>query len=265
MPIRFNEEIPLPKGFPYQILSLDIRPTFAGKLRANLFRPPYLWITVKTVSGDSSTFRLISGPIQMGFLITPLVRTTADFIGLFGLPSNDEVTSFAVKTEHPGRWFGDSIAMELRGTKDLGNRKVDPKELSMIRDAILSGTTSDGNQRISMLSFTGGVPYQSDYQAMYANGTFATEPVFLPGGKYKLIIVGYGTKAGNEYPDMNLFFNSKQIGAFHLETNQQEFVFMAQDQVLVQFSLEFHNDAEIGNEDRNVFLKAIYAVPFAEK
>jgi hypothetical protein len=263
--IRFNEEFMLPQSFPYQILSLDIRPTLAGRLRANLFRSPYLWITVRTKSGNSSTFRLIPGPVQKGFLITPLARTTADFTRLFGLPSIDVVTSFTVKTDHPGRWFQDSIVMELRGTRSLSNRKLDPTKLSMIRDAILSGTSFDGKQQISMLPFTGGTPYQSDFQALYSNGVISTKPVVLPDGKYKLVIVGYGTKAGEEYPAIYLSLNGKQIGEFYLETDQKEFAFTASHNAPVQFSLQFHNDAVIGNGDRNVFIRAIYVVPFAEK
>jgi hypothetical protein len=263
--IRFNEEFSVPQRFPYEILSLDIRPTLAGRLRANLFRSPYLFITVKTKSGDSFTFRLIPGPAQKGFLLTPFVRTTADFIRLFGPASGNVVTSFIVKTDNPGRWFQDSILMTIRGTNDLTNRKMDVTRLSMIRDAILSGTSFDGNQSILMLSFKGGEPYQSDFQALYGNGTFSTEPQVLPKGKYKLIILGYGTKAGKEYPAINLFLNRKQIGEFYLKGNQQEFIFTAQEKVPIQFSLEFHNDAVLGNEDRNVFLKAIFVVPFAEQ
>jgi hypothetical protein len=68
-----------------------------------------------------------------------------------------------------------------------------------------------------------------------------------------------------KYPAINLFLNGKQIGEFYLKGNQEEFVFTAQERVPIQFSLEFHNDAIIENEDRNVFLKAIFVVLFAEK
>lgn len=155
--------------------------------------------------------------------------------------------------------------MELRGADDLINRKMDMEKLAMIRDALQSDASFDGKQRITRLNLRGGEPYEDDYLAMYRNGSFVTEPRVLPPGRYKMILVGYGTKAGQEFPAMNLVINKKKIEEFYLDKRPHEFVFTTAGNEPVQVSLEFHNDAVIGNEDRNVFLKSLYVVPWPEK
>src|SRR5262249_38904875 len=70
---RMGEWVSLPGTPEYQILSLDVRQTFWGRLRSFLHRPAPLTIQVKLTDGHEQTYWLIPGMISPGVIINPFL------------------------------------------------------------------------------------------------------------------------------------------------------------------------------------------------
>lgn len=106
---RLGEEVALPVlplGLAWA--TLDIEPTFAGRLASLLFRPPLLTITIKYANGTVERSRLVSALARAGFLLTPRVLSTADMLMLL-LPEHrtpaERPVSINVTGESGTRWL----------------------------------------------------------------------------------------------------------------------------------------------------------------
>ncbi len=98
--------------------TIDIRPTLAGRLVGLLFRPPILRITLHGADGLDTPYRLLSGPARAGFLLTPVVANTRDFLALL-LPgagaSHSRPTWLSISGESgTSLLWQDSFAVTLR-------------------------------------------------------------------------------------------------------------------------------------------------------
>lgn len=60
-----------------------VRPTWAGRLRALLYKPPPLSMHVTLADGTQASYRVNAGMMESGFVLSPLLATTADVAGLF--------------------------------------------------------------------------------------------------------------------------------------------------------------------------------------
>lgn len=69
------------------MVHMDIRPTLYGKLALLLFKPSQLRIDLELADGTRLNYRLVSTMARAGFLITPLVRDSSDFVMLYGDPA----------------------------------------------------------------------------------------------------------------------------------------------------------------------------------
>ncbi len=106
---RLGEDMALPElptGLAWA--TLDIQPTFAGRLASLLFRPPLLTITIRYANGPVERFRLISALARAGFLLTPSVLNTQDMLSLL-LPEHrtpaGRPVSINVTGESGTRWL----------------------------------------------------------------------------------------------------------------------------------------------------------------
>ena len=80
-PVGPNVRLPeLPGGIGW--MTIDLRPTTAGRLASLLFRPPALFITIDYANGVTQKYRLLSGLARAGILITPQVRDTEGMLEL---------------------------------------------------------------------------------------------------------------------------------------------------------------------------------------
>jgi len=68
-------------AFPV-FLRLEIVPTFLGKLFSLVFKPEYLFIKVRFLSGKEEKYRIVAKMVASNFLISPFVRDTEDFVGI---------------------------------------------------------------------------------------------------------------------------------------------------------------------------------------
>jgi hypothetical protein len=62
--------------------TIDIRPTLAGRIAATLWRAPLLHILLDFDGAASRDFRFVPGMAQAGFLLSPFVGSTLDFLRL---------------------------------------------------------------------------------------------------------------------------------------------------------------------------------------
>ncbi len=62
---------------------IDIEQTFIGRLLSFLYKPQKLSITLEMLSGQKITYQMISTMAKSGFIISPLIADTNDFISLF--------------------------------------------------------------------------------------------------------------------------------------------------------------------------------------
>ena len=106
---RLGEDVALPTlptGLAWA--TLDLQPTFAGRLASLLFRPPLLTITIQYANGSREPFRLVSALARAGFLFTPRVLTTEDMLALL-LPEDrtpaQRPVSINITGESGTRWL----------------------------------------------------------------------------------------------------------------------------------------------------------------
>ena len=64
---------------------LDVRPTWEGRAASLLWQAPLLHITLLFADGRKQSFRLIPGMARAGFLLSPFVASTIDFLKLRSL------------------------------------------------------------------------------------------------------------------------------------------------------------------------------------
>ncbi|MCF7749378.1 hypothetical protein KQ945_01370 [Bacillus subtilis subsp. subtilis] len=63
-------------------VTMDIRPTVAGRVFSILFKAPKLSLRVRYEDNTTADFRLIAGMVKTGFLLSPTVVDASDFIAL---------------------------------------------------------------------------------------------------------------------------------------------------------------------------------------
>lgn len=95
---NLGEEVVLPetKGGPL-FAKIEISPTLIGRVRSILFKPPQLNISVKLSNGKTKNYRIIRNMASAGFLISPLLENTRDFVFLT-VSRNDYLTDKVVKS-----------------------------------------------------------------------------------------------------------------------------------------------------------------------
>ncbi|MCB8878380.1 hypothetical protein [Acidisoma silvae] len=87
-----DSTIALPEKAPYVWAQLDIQETLLGKLLGLVFKPPALTMTYTFPDGHQQDFRYVAAMGQSGFLLSPLVETTTDFMAL-AMPEGREYFS----------------------------------------------------------------------------------------------------------------------------------------------------------------------------
>ena len=81
---RFGEAVSVPSGAPVWFVRFDIKPSLSGRVLALLFRTSQIVLRVETVDGQRHDYRLIASMARAGFVLSPLVESTADFAALYG-------------------------------------------------------------------------------------------------------------------------------------------------------------------------------------
>ena len=67
--------------------TIEVHPTLLWNLAALVYKPPVLWIDATTHDGISHPYRLIASMAEEGFILSPLVESSQDFLDLYKLDS----------------------------------------------------------------------------------------------------------------------------------------------------------------------------------
>jgi hypothetical protein len=81
--IASGEPAALPPG-DLLFARLDLHPTLAGRIVTTLIRAPVVRVILTTDAGATLRYRIVPGSARAGFVLSPLVRDTADFAALYG-------------------------------------------------------------------------------------------------------------------------------------------------------------------------------------
>jgi len=79
-----GESVDLPPSDLPVFAQIYINPTLLGRIVSIFFKPSQLKIVVELRSGKKKQFRIIAGMSKSGFLISPLIESTAEFGMLYG-------------------------------------------------------------------------------------------------------------------------------------------------------------------------------------
>ncbi|MGV6940391.1 hypothetical protein ACVALR_06200 [Stenotrophomonas maltophilia] len=79
---RVDQEVAVPDWREPVWVSMDIRPTPAGRIASTLYKLPKLSIKVRFENGLTADYRLIAGSTRTGFLLSPTVADARDFVAL---------------------------------------------------------------------------------------------------------------------------------------------------------------------------------------
>lgn len=78
-----DEDVTLPQTDKVLVAKIDIEPTLIGRLANILFKPAELELSVTLVNGDVRTYRVVSGMLKTGVVISPLIESSAEFSSLY--------------------------------------------------------------------------------------------------------------------------------------------------------------------------------------
>ncbi len=77
---KIGEHIPVPDHDGVVMLSVRMQPTILGRLLNLLYRPPHAELLVAYEDGQENSYRLIPAMAAEGFVISPLISTTSDYV-----------------------------------------------------------------------------------------------------------------------------------------------------------------------------------------
>lgn len=126
---KFGEEVvvPRPEG-NFLFAQIDIKQTIVGKLISILYKPSRLAMTVTMHDGQTQTYRIISAMTASGFVLSPLVSNTQNFVMLYAdkkYLENRQVRSIRIEALGPmGKLWNNTYHLTLseadaRATVDI--------------------------------------------------------------------------------------------------------------------------------------------------
>ena len=134
----FGEEVSLPESKEPLFGRLEITPTLLGRILGAFYKPPQLYLSVRSRDGSVKRYRAISGMMKTDFLITPLVKSAEEF-ALLAAGGNQYLTGNEVKSitissdDRAGLFWNAAYSLRLR-TLDL--RKNTEIENSLLFDPV---------------------------------------------------------------------------------------------------------------------------------
>jgi len=125
--VKMGETIRLPTAQTKAIwLTLKARPSLLGKIRAAAYQPAELYMVTIQADGGETRHRLIVPMAEAGFLVQPLIETTADYIAFTQGSANRPVEAIRFEPRTPsGKRYWDPLEIRLSslGAYPLRNTK----------------------------------------------------------------------------------------------------------------------------------------------
>jgi len=148
---RFGERIALPSSDRPLFAQIAFRPTLAGSVAALVYKPSQLQIQLELADGSTRPFRMVAGMARSGFVVSPLVESTAQFARLYGKPAaRDGRRVVAMRMYSPGRssrFWQDAFDLTLSRIDAVASAEaVDLNDYDAF-DAALSGAPATAAPR----------------------------------------------------------------------------------------------------------------------
>ncbi|MFC0408654.1 hypothetical protein [Roseomonas elaeocarpi] len=128
-----GQPIALPGGQTALWARVSVKPTLLGRLVAMLYKPPQLRVRVALINGKQEEYRFVPGMAEAGFLISPVVGDTTQFLSLTlpgaGLYEGRIPVSFAILGSSGSRWLWQNAV-------DVGFRAVRLPQSETVRALI---------------------------------------------------------------------------------------------------------------------------------
>jgi hypothetical protein len=103
--VASGEEIKIPCApETLQAVTIEVRPSPWGKLRGTLYKPPPVWLQLRTTTGEVLTFRLIPAMASSRFLLNPVVRNNQEVLQLLAGGPTRKVAALTVVAEEEACW-----------------------------------------------------------------------------------------------------------------------------------------------------------------
>lgn len=103
-----GEEVIMPNSNQMLFAEIKIKQTLIGRLISFLFKPSQLQISVILERGDTKTYRIPSKMAESGFIISPVMESSEDFVAAYDDPKflrQNRVKSFVISSRKRGGFF----------------------------------------------------------------------------------------------------------------------------------------------------------------
>ncbi len=144
---QFWEHIPLDDGAQWHLVSLQIKPTLAGKIRSAVLRPNPTYLITEMTDGTTDRFLLPTEMAKCFFLIDPVLKDTHDALTLYGGAAKRRVHSFLVlQYSRNGLWAENRVEINiLSGPSQIGQplSSAEMRELLLPEQWQSPGSPSD--------------------------------------------------------------------------------------------------------------------------
>jgi hypothetical protein len=112
--IHFNERIELAELTNGNVwLAVKYEPSWLGRIRALLYKPPFVTITVFNGQTELGTFRLVGEMATQGFLLNPLIEEQVNLLDFLAGRNKKPVSSFSIDIPSSAQKFYENT-MEIR-------------------------------------------------------------------------------------------------------------------------------------------------------
>lgn len=113
--LRFGEAFSPPEtGADPLWCEIDVQPSLLGKIRAFLYKPPFLQISVTDSTGFTASYRMVSGMARAGFLLSPYFSSNYQISRFAQGADAVRVTKFTVELDPSyARYFRPEIKVRL--------------------------------------------------------------------------------------------------------------------------------------------------------
>jgi hypothetical protein len=137
--VRFDQEVEvgdLPAAS--QVAKVHLKYSRAGEIRKALYKPPLVFIRLRTVDHQVFTYRFIPATAGAGFLLNPLLQDMEDVVNFYTRQSEKRVVAFSITTDDEGKKsFQDGIHVAIESEPDLVPANPDPRTANRLRYSMM--------------------------------------------------------------------------------------------------------------------------------
>ena len=145
-PATLGSDVRVARAGSAQVVFLDIRLNWFGRLYTTVFREPALYLSLRTDTGEDRRDRLVRLSASSGFLLTPVVTSARDWLRLYFSKALPSVQGIRIDTELPWerRLFMPTFTVAVAPFAPLAPSGAVPSELRSMAAPDFSLPPSDG-------------------------------------------------------------------------------------------------------------------------